>query len=298
MTVAIPDATAAHIIRQGGKGLKQLHNISGARVSAIMLKSGLRDERHVSIRGTDEQIGDALVVLGKRLAQKRVRGPTTKKMVPKPSADWVDPVPPRVASKPHTGPSAPPSGQRPSSHNPALGPVVASPGPSAEKWNPSATALAFSSRSFTPATSFHGVSLHPPTPTQPYSSTPVSRSQSMGESPTSPGPPSVAMASPSPTSTAFTPTVAMASPSPSGSVTPRLPDGCWRCGGCCPPPANCSSWCALLGQGYLTVPSVRRGAEPSGGGRCKGTADESLTSLAVYFRNWHMFREDMNNIPC
>ena len=28
------------------------------------------------------------------------------------------------------------------------------------------------------------------------------------------------------------------------------------------------------------------------------TGDESLTSLAVYFRNWHMFREDMNNIPC
>jgi len=26
--------------------------------------------------------------------------------------------------------------------------------------------------------------------------------------------------------------------------------------------------------------------------------DESLTSLAVYFRNWHMFRKDMNNIPC
>ena len=26
--------------------------------------------------------------------------------------------------------------------------------------------------------------------------------------------------------------------------------------------------------------------------------DESLTSLAVYFRNWHMFSEYMNNIPC
>jgi len=26
--------------------------------------------------------------------------------------------------------------------------------------------------------------------------------------------------------------------------------------------------------------------------------DESLTSLAVYFRNWHMFREHMNNIAC
>ena len=26
--------------------------------------------------------------------------------------------------------------------------------------------------------------------------------------------------------------------------------------------------------------------------------DESLTSLAMYFRNWHMFREYMNNIAC
>ena len=223
VTVAIPDATAAHVIGQGGKGLKQLHDISGARVSAYTLKSGPRDERHVSIRGTDEQIGDALVVLGKRLARKRVRGPTTKKTVPGPSADWADPAPPRVASKPRAGPSAPPSGQRPSSCVPALGPAAAPPGPSAEKWNPSATAPAFGSGSFTPATSSHGVFLHPPTPTQPYSSTPVSRSQSMGESPASPGPPSVAMASPSPASTAFAPTVAMASPSPSGSVTPASP---------------------------------------------------------------------------
>jgi len=28
------------------------------------------------------------------------------------------------------------------------------------------------------------------------------------------------------------------------------------------------------------------------------TSDESLTNLAVYFRNWHMFREYMNNIAC
>jgi len=26
--------------------------------------------------------------------------------------------------------------------------------------------------------------------------------------------------------------------------------------------------------------------------------DESLTSLAVYFRNWHMFCEHVNNIAC
>jgi len=162
VTVAIPDATAAHVIGQGGKGLKQLHDISGARVSAYTLKSGPRDERHVSICGTNEQIGDALVVLGKRLARKRVRGPTTKKTVPKPSADWADPAPPCVALKPQAGPS---------SRVPALGPAVAPPGPSAEKWNPSATAPAFGSRSFTPATSSHGVFLHPPTPMQPYSST-------------------------------------------------------------------------------------------------------------------------------
>jgi len=98
MTVAIPDATVAHIIRQGGKGLKQLHDISGARVSAYMLKSGLRDERHVSICGTDEQISDALVVLGKRLTWKHVRSPTTKKTVPGSSVDWADPAPPHVAS--------------------------------------------------------------------------------------------------------------------------------------------------------------------------------------------------------
>jgi len=27
-------------------------------------------------------------------------------------------------------------------------------------------------------------------------------------------------------------------------------------------------------------------------------SDESLIKLAVYFRNWHMFREYMNNIAC
>jgi len=73
VTVAIPDATAAHVIGQRGKGLKQLHDTSGARVSAYTLKSGPRDEHHVSICGTDKQISDALVVLGER---KHVRGPT------------------------------------------------------------------------------------------------------------------------------------------------------------------------------------------------------------------------------
>jgi len=78
VTVAIPDASAAHVIRQGGQGLKQIHDISGARVSAYTLVAGSRDERHVSIRGTDIQIGDALVVLRKRLARKCVCNPKVK----------------------------------------------------------------------------------------------------------------------------------------------------------------------------------------------------------------------------
>ena len=91
VTVVIPDASAQHAIGQGGKGLKQIHDISGARVNAYTLASGSRDERHVSIRGTDLQIGDALVVLGKRIARKKVRPPKTKKTGP--SSDSSAPAP-------------------------------------------------------------------------------------------------------------------------------------------------------------------------------------------------------------
>jgi hypothetical protein len=78
MTVAIPDASAAHVVRQESQGLKQIHDISGAWVSAFTLASGPCDECFISIRGTDIQISDALVVLGKQLARKRVCYPTVK----------------------------------------------------------------------------------------------------------------------------------------------------------------------------------------------------------------------------
>jgi len=79
VTVVVPDDTAMHVIGKGGKGLKQVHDISGARVHAYTLATGSHDERHISIRGTDLQIGDALVVLGKRVSRKRVHPPKTKK---------------------------------------------------------------------------------------------------------------------------------------------------------------------------------------------------------------------------
>ena len=44
-----------------------------------------------------------------------------------------------------------------------------------------------------------------------------------------------------------------------------------------------------------TQTGLRSGSNPAEDSR---SGDESLTSLAVYFRNWHMFREHMNNIAC
>ena len=81
ITVVIPDASAQHVVGQAGKGLKQIHDISDAQVHAYSV-AGSSDERHVSIRGTDLQISDALVVLGKRIARKKVRPPKMKKTGP------------------------------------------------------------------------------------------------------------------------------------------------------------------------------------------------------------------------
>jgi hypothetical protein len=152
VTVVIPDASAQHAIGQGGKGLKQIHDISGARVNAYSL-AGSNDERHVSIRGTDLQIGDALVVLGKRIARKKVRTPKTKK--PGLSQDSSKPAPlipinqpstlPRHVSTQRPGPSTgshiveiPTGEERESSVTPAAPTVVmASPSPNSTPIVPS-----------------------------------------------------------------------------------------------------------------------------------------------------------------
>jgi len=196
VTVAIPDATAAHVIGQGGKGLKQLHDISGARVSAYTLTTGPRDERHVSIRGTDEQIGDALVVLGKRMARKRIHGPKTKKTVPGKSPSSAVPAPPPVASLPSTGGPAAFGARRPSPPAP-------------------------------PRTSYQPASLlpHPPSQYRPPTAAPpapLTRAPSASPAP----PATVVMASPSPSSTPHAPTVVMGSPSLSGTaaLTPMQVD--------------------------------------------------------------------------
>ena len=202
VTVAIPDASAAHVVGQGGKGLKQIHDISGARVSAYVLAEGSREERHVSIRGTDEQIGDALVVLGKRIARKRIHTPKPKKTLSTPA------VPPAAA---RTG--APASPLAHARGGPSAPPVAAQARPPARPSAPPPVP------SFQPT-----ISLHPPSPRH-GSPIPVSRTPSWsgGWGVESLTPPSVQMASPSPNPTPHASTVVMGSPSPSGSSTPSSP---------------------------------------------------------------------------
>jgi hypothetical protein len=82
MTCVIPDACAGHVIGRQGRGLKQVADISGARVAAFSVKEQNGPsfgQRHVTIRGTEEQIGAALGVVGKRLARQRVRTPRPAK---------------------------------------------------------------------------------------------------------------------------------------------------------------------------------------------------------------------------
>ncbi|KAK6969256.1 hypothetical protein R3P38DRAFT_3502190 [Favolaschia claudopus] len=69
-TLVVPDSVVGHIVGRGGKGLHQSHDISGAQLRAYTDKASPL-ERRVSIRGTDQQIGEALIALGKRFMRKR-----------------------------------------------------------------------------------------------------------------------------------------------------------------------------------------------------------------------------------
>ena len=68
-----------HVVGRGGRGLKQVTDISSTRVSAFTQKVDSCLEHIVSIWGTDKQLSDALVVLGKWIVQKRVSAPRKKK---------------------------------------------------------------------------------------------------------------------------------------------------------------------------------------------------------------------------
>ena len=137
VTIAVPDAVVAHLVGKDGRGLRQAHDITGARVRAFHLEGSPAGKRHVAIRGTDQQVGDALVVLGKRIARRRIRTPAAKKKEPataQPSQAapaTLAPRPTQPAPAPVSLPPAPPrSGAPPPGRGPsprAFAPTAAPP---------------------------------------------------------------------------------------------------------------------------------------------------------------------------
>jgi len=75
-SLSISDDQAGHVVGRAGSGLKQVHDISGAKVSVSPTVTA--NCRLVTIRGTDREVGDALTAIGKRLARRRLRSPKKK----------------------------------------------------------------------------------------------------------------------------------------------------------------------------------------------------------------------------
>ena len=111
-SLVLADDLVGHMVGRGGRGLKQVADISSAHISVHSQEINSHWEHLVSIQGTDKQLGDALVVLGKQIAQKCVTvskkkkdglassglgnagpGPSPQAALPKPSA----PPPPSSA---------------------------------------------------------------------------------------------------------------------------------------------------------------------------------------------------------
>ena len=113
----LPDSLVTHVVSHQGRGLKQAHDLSGSRLAAFMVgPAGGEGRRFVTIRGTDQQIGEALVIFGKRIAKKRVRAPRKQRSgnaapavaAPAPSRESASSTP-----KPSTQSAPPPTSMAP-----------------------------------------------------------------------------------------------------------------------------------------------------------------------------------------
>ncbi|KAG5337503.1 hypothetical protein C0989_009486 [Termitomyces sp. Mn162] len=69
-TLELPDFLVAHMVGHQGQGLKQALDISGTHLAAFTVSSAGGDCQFVSIQGSDQQIGEALVVIGKQIAKE------------------------------------------------------------------------------------------------------------------------------------------------------------------------------------------------------------------------------------
>ena len=112
-SLVLADDLVGHVVGRGGRGLKQVADISSARVLVHSQEIDGHWERLVSIRDTDKQLGDALVVLGKWIAWKRVTVPKKKKGGSIPSAPGnAGPSPSPQATLPKPSAPPPPSSAR------------------------------------------------------------------------------------------------------------------------------------------------------------------------------------------
>jgi len=78
-SLVLADNLVGHVIGRGRHGLKQVADISSACVSVHSQEIDGYWERLVSMQGTNKQLGNILVVLGKRIAWKCVSVPKKKK---------------------------------------------------------------------------------------------------------------------------------------------------------------------------------------------------------------------------
>jgi len=78
-SLVLADDLVGHVVGRSRHGLKQVTDISSARVSVHSQEIDGHWERLVSVRGTNKQLGDALVVLGKQIVWKCVTVPKKKK---------------------------------------------------------------------------------------------------------------------------------------------------------------------------------------------------------------------------
>ena len=65
--MSIPDELAGHLIGQEGTGLCQIHDISHAKMSVH--PQAVSGVCVVTARGSSREVGDALIIIGKRLAR-------------------------------------------------------------------------------------------------------------------------------------------------------------------------------------------------------------------------------------
>jgi hypothetical protein len=211
-TLVVPDSVVGHIVGRGGKGLHQAHDVSGAQLRAYTDKA-MPAERRVSIRGTDQQIGEALIALGKRFMRKRVRA---KK---------------KGSSRPSEGAAPPPAG-------PAPAPPPAS--TNVDPRAPQRRAHSPAARKPSQASAPHDAGNPPPVPVNApgpslrkarfapqQSSAPASKPLPRGRAAVTPTVPTRVMASPPPptfrpNSTPFAPSVTMSTPAPT-NVAPTVP---------------------------------------------------------------------------